>query len=80
MPLYEYCCADCHTKFEVLRRMNQADEPIACQQCDSPHTSRIFSTFAAISRSGDGQARPVAGAGGGCANCGAHRCSTCARA
>ena len=35
MPLYEYRCADCHAKFEALRRMSLADEPIACQRCNS---------------------------------------------
>jgi putative FmdB family regulatory protein len=78
MPLYEYRCADCHAKFEALRRMSLADEPIACQRCNSSHTSRVFSTFAAISRSSDGGTRAVAGASGGCAGCGTRHCSTCA--
>ena len=33
MPLYEYYCADCQTKFETLRPMSKADEPIQCKQC-----------------------------------------------
>ena len=77
MPLYEYVCADCQTKFEALRSMSQADSPIACQRCNSLQTSRVFSTFAALSRSNSGQTKAVAGTGGGCANCASHRCSTC---
>ena len=30
MPLYEYFCVDCRTKFEALRPMAQADAKIAC--------------------------------------------------
>ena len=77
MPLYEYYCADCHTKFEALRSMSQADESIACRHCDGSDTSRVLSLFAVVSRSSDGQTRAVAGTGGGCANCRAQRCSTC---
>ena len=77
MPLYEYYCADCHTKFEALRRMSQTDEPIACQHCGSLHTSRQFSVFAAASRSGDGQMRAVAGTWSDCAGCSTRNCSTC---
>lgn len=79
MPLYEYYCADCRANFEALRNMSQADEPIACRHCDSLHTSRVLSIFAAVSRSGDGQTRPVAGTGGECTSCSTHRCSTCVR-
>jgi len=78
MPLYEYVCDDCHTRFELLRRMSQADEPIACHNCASTHTARVFSTFAAFSRSGDGQARSVAGTCSDCAGCGTRNCSSCA--
>jgi putative FmdB family regulatory protein len=77
MPLYEYYCADCHTKFEALRSMSQADESIACRHCDSLHTSRVVSLFAAVSRGSDGQTQAVAGTGGGCASCSAQTCSTC---
>ena len=31
MPLYEYYCADCQTKFDALRPMSQADTPIQCK-------------------------------------------------
>jgi putative FmdB family regulatory protein len=47
MPLYEYYCADCRTKFEALRPMSKADAPIQCKNCESGHTSRALSLFAA---------------------------------
>ncbi len=77
MPLYEYYCADCQSKFEALRSMSQADEPITCRQCDGQHTARVFSTFAALSRSRDGQTRAVAGTCSHCAGCGTRNCSGC---
>jgi putative FmdB family regulatory protein len=73
MPVYEYYCRDCKTKFEALRPMSKADAPIACKQCEGKHTSRMLSRFAAHSGG-----KAVAGTGGGgCASCGGGSCSTC---
>lgn len=47
MPLYEYYCTDCHTKFEAIRPMRKADAPIQCKNCEGTHTSRTLSLFAA---------------------------------
>jgi putative FmdB family regulatory protein len=67
MPIYEYFCADCHTKFNALRPMSQADAPIACDQCEGEHTARVLSVFIAVS---GGKALDSM-AGGACA-CGGH--------
>jgi len=73
MPIYEYVCLDCGTRFDTLRSMKEADDPIACDQCHSEHTSRLISLFFAQSR---GQA--LAGSnGGGCASCHAGSCAGC---
>lgn len=74
MPVYEYYCTDCRTKFEVLRPMSKADAPIACKKCQGKHTSRILSVFAAHS---EGKAISGVGGGSGCATCGGGSCSTC---
>lgn len=65
MPVYEYVCSDCHNKFDALRPMSQADEPIACERCASGRTARVLSVFAAVS---DG--KPVAGASDSSCACG----------
>jgi putative FmdB family regulatory protein len=65
MPMYEYFCAKCHTKFDALRPMAEADAPIRCEQCDSPRTARVLSVFFAISGGGADEAQGVGG-GGGC--------------
>jgi len=76
MPLYEYYCADCKIKFEALRRMSQADDPIACVRCQGTNTSRTISTFAAISKESGGESRSL-GDTSGCASCSATSCATC---
>lgn len=77
MPIYEYCCDDCEIKFDVLRTMSQADDPIACVQCEGMNTRRALSLFAAVSRGKGGETRSVAGAGSGCSSCAATSCTTC---
>ena len=49
MPLYEYYCPDCRTKFDALRPMSKADETIACKECESERPTRMLSLFASIS-------------------------------
>ncbi len=77
MPIYEYRCADCHATFEKLRSMSQADLPAECVCCGSPHTSRVVSLFAAISKSSSGETHTVSGTGHSCASCAATSCATC---
>lgn len=73
MPIYEYLCSDCETKFDALRSMKDADAPISCVNCQSSHTSRMLSVFFAQS---SGQA--LAGSnGGGCAGCSSNSCANC---
>jgi putative FmdB family regulatory protein len=72
MPIYEYVCLECNIKFDALRSMSDADAPIHCENCDSDHTSRAISLFAAHS-----EGRVVAGAGSACSACTSSNCSSC---
>ncbi len=45
MPLYEYRCA-CGERFELLRRMGQDAEGVACPRCGGSEVEKEFSTFA----------------------------------
>jgi putative FmdB family regulatory protein len=73
MPIYEYVCLDCGTRFDALRPMRDADAPIACKECKSECTTRQLSVF--FAQSGG---RAVAGSnGGGCAGCSGGSCSHC---
>ena len=46
MPLYEYRCASCASRFEVLRRMGQGSEGVACPECGDERVEKQYSTFA----------------------------------
>lgn len=45
MPVYEYRCPKCDTDFELMRRINEMNEPALCPQCGSK-TERLVSVFA----------------------------------
>jgi putative FmdB family regulatory protein len=44
MPIYEYLCEDCGSKFEKLVRNGDA---VACPSCGESHLKPQLSTFAA---------------------------------
>ncbi len=55
MPLYEFYCADCEAKFEVLSSYTQVKTgTTTCQKCQGTHVRRLLSMFAAR-RGGDGE-------------------------
>ncbi|MFO7742315.1 MAG: zinc ribbon domain-containing protein [Anaerolineae bacterium] len=73
MPLYEYECPDCGTRFDALRAMSEADDPIACPQCAREDSRRMISLFSAVGDQG-----VIAGDGGACASCSpSASCATC---
>jgi putative FmdB family regulatory protein len=47
MPIYEYSCQDCGTKFEKLVR-NGAASGLRCPSCGQDHLQQEYSTFAAL--------------------------------
>jgi len=54
MPIYEYICDDCGTKFEKLVRRDES--ATACPSCGESHLKTALSTFAAYSSNGKAQA------------------------
>ena len=76
MPVYEYFCRTCGTRFEKLRPISAVNEPAACP---SGHDGalRTLSLVAAVGRSG-GSDEPLSwggSGGGGCACGGACSCA-----
>lgn len=61
MPIYEYACEGCGTKFEKLVR--RAGDDVECPSCQSHDLSQQWSTFAARA---NGVAKESAPMGGGC--------------
>ncbi|HEY7336799.1 MAG TPA: zinc ribbon domain-containing protein [Bryobacteraceae bacterium] len=52
MPIFEYQCDDCGTKFEKLVRQVSANG-VACPSCGESHLTQQYSTFAAHGRGAD---------------------------
>jgi len=82
MPVYEYYCSACRTKFETLRSMSAANDPQECAGCgSSKRVNRMLSTFATLgsienaggTESGGMTSMPSLGGGGCCGgSCGCH--------
>ena len=77
MPIYEYCCLDCSTKFEKLVPASRSHEQPLCPACNGGNTQKLISTFASVrGSSGDGGVSSTH-SGGGCSSCSGGSCSTC---
>ncbi|MEI7646283.1 MAG: zinc ribbon domain-containing protein [Chloroflexales bacterium] len=48
MPLYEYQCPDCDTRFERLVRSSESAPTIACPTCGGERSARVLSMFATV--------------------------------
>ena len=48
MALYEYKCAGCEDRFDLIRPMSAADDPAECPECGSIDSRRVISNFASI--------------------------------
>jgi len=47
MPLYEYRCASCDHRFEVLQRLGDDATGVECPHCGARQVEKLLSTFAA---------------------------------
>lgn len=68
MPIYEYECADCGRKFEVLVKIGEKNPPL-CPGCGKNRTYRLFSVFGFKS---EGRTSSSS-----CASCTATSCNGC---
>lgn len=75
MPIYEYVCGKCKTRFELMRPISKSGDAADCPSCKG-QAKRIMSKFACFSPNEMGDMKPISGAGG-CATCGSTNCSTC---
>jgi putative FmdB family regulatory protein len=48
MPIYEYRCADCSRKFEILVLKGRDESALRCSHCSSAKIKRLISRFASI--------------------------------
>ncbi|MGH9356430.1 MAG: FmdB family zinc ribbon protein [Terriglobia bacterium] len=70
MPIFEYKCRECGSKFETI--VGSSSAQVTCQRCSSARVERLLSTFA-VSGSGRAESSPEPGP---CA-CGAPRRGMC---
>ena len=69
MPLYEYRCELCDTRFELRRQLSESGEPATCPN-GHPRARRLLSVFATAAKAGVGAgAAPVMAGGGGGGGC-----------
>ena len=54
MPIYEYTCNTCRTRFEMIRSMAYSRDDVPCPECGRL-ASRALSVFAAVGRYPGGQ-------------------------
>ena len=71
MPIYEYACEKCGTRFERLVSPGK-DKDVVCAECGSADVRKIVSCFGI----GGGSSRLKASSSG-CTSCSTKSCSTC---
>lgn len=70
MPIYEFRCSGCGSRFEKLCQLGESGEYVRCPNCNAASPERVMSSFrAAGSR--------ISSGGSGCSSCGATDCSSC---
>jgi len=82
MPIYEYRCPDCGTKFEELRPHSRAEEDAPCPTCCKPAPRALSRFRSKVERDLSdymGMAESAAKSGGGssCAGCSSSNCGSC---
>jgi len=75
MPLYEYYCPKCASKYELLRPMARCDEPGTCPGGHGGG-ARVLSPFAVTRDAPAGTAVAPSGAGCACGGGGACGCAS----
>lgn len=76
MPIYEYFCPKCESKFELLRSISQLNEGALCPDCQE-QAERLLSGFTCRTRSATGAVASMAGGGSACGSCASTSCSSC---
>jgi putative FmdB family regulatory protein len=78
MPVYEYLCPSCNSKFEMLRPVSCAEQNADCPKC-STEAKRVLSTFIAFNKFANTEEghSPIAGTMSSCSTCGASSCDSC---
>ena len=74
MPLYEYYCEKCDSKFELLRPMSKMDDAASCPEC-AAEAKRMLSRFSAFSKGMGGLTTSLVS--DSCSSCSSTSCDSC---
>ncbi len=74
MPLYEYYCEKCDSKFELLRPMSKMDDAASCPKCATA-SKRMLSRFSAFSKGMGGLSKSLVS--DSCSSCSSTSCDSC---
>ena len=75
MPIYEFQCNQCHTKFDEYFRSASEQKKLFCPSCQSDYVQKIFSVFGmSIGSNADNISDSTSG---GCGSCTASSCTGC---
>lgn len=66
MPIYEFKCAACGKKFDLLLSWQERDKKVKCPECSSDKVERQLSSFFAP---GTGGSSCTASSCAGCSGC-----------
>ena len=51
MPVFEYKCSDCGTKYDMFHKSSLNQEDVTCPKCESTNNKKLFSAFATANSS-----------------------------
>ena len=71
MPIFEYKCQDCGSRFEQLIRRAEDESGLRCPSCGDARVAKQLSTFAAHANSSVSESGPMCPGGGPCRTPGA---------
>lgn len=77
MPIREYRCAQCGSKFESLVFSADEEKALRCPKCHSEDLARCMSVCAVRVSDGNGGACRDGAGGSGCGECLGGNCVTC---
>ncbi|MCL6518502.1 MAG: zinc ribbon domain-containing protein [Armatimonadetes bacterium] len=72
MPIYEFKCQNCGTRFEKLCNINSAASGINCPNCGASEVRRLISAFYS-----HGSSSPSSSGSSSCACCQKSSCAGC---
>ena len=69
MPVYDYQCTECHSKYDVFHKGKEVKEDVICPSCGSVHHKKLMSipvVSIGSSTFSSGTSRPSSCDGDGC--------------